>query len=109
MGSRDRPVDYPKLENYEPTKFMLPTSHYDEAKADRAVRFIENLKHTKGKWDGKHRLIAVNHVHAENQRNAQAALLDGNFLQRADVGHAFHVEQATHLSFFNLSHHVTAH
>jgi len=53
MGSRDRPVDYPKLENYEPTKFMLPTSHYDEAKADRAVRFIENLKHTKGKWDGK--------------------------------------------------------
>ena len=53
MGSRDRPVDYPKLEKYEPTKFMLPTSHYDEAKADRAVRFIENLKHTKGKWDGK--------------------------------------------------------
>ena len=53
MGSRDRPVDYPKLENYEPTKFMLPTSHYDETKADRAVRFIENLKHTKGKWDGK--------------------------------------------------------
>ena len=32
---------------------MLPTSHYDEAKADRAVRFIENLKHTKGKWDGR--------------------------------------------------------
>ena len=32
---------------------MLPTSHYDKKKADRAVRFIENLKHTKGKWDGK--------------------------------------------------------
>ena len=32
---------------------MLPTSHYDKAKADRAVRFIENLRHTKGKWDGK--------------------------------------------------------
>jgi phage terminase large subunit-like protein len=32
---------------------MLPTSHYDETKADRAVRFIENLKHTKGKWAGK--------------------------------------------------------
>ena len=32
---------------------MLETSHYDEAKADRAVTFIENLKHTKGKWDGK--------------------------------------------------------
>ena len=32
---------------------MLPTSHYDQKKADRAVTFIENLKHTKGKWDGK--------------------------------------------------------
>ena len=32
---------------------MLPTSHYDKAKADRAVKFIQNLKHTKGKWDGK--------------------------------------------------------
>lgn len=53
MGSRDRPKNYPKLKNYEPTKFILPTSHYDEVKADRAVRFIENLKHTKGKWDGK--------------------------------------------------------
>lgn len=32
---------------------MLPTSHYDKAKADRAVKFIQNLRHTKGKWDGK--------------------------------------------------------
>ena len=47
-----RPTDYPKLTDYEPTRFMLPSSHYDEAKADRAVRFIENLKHTKGKWAG---------------------------------------------------------
>ena len=31
---------------------MLPTSHYDKAKADRAVKFIENLRHTKGKWAG---------------------------------------------------------
>lgn len=51
--ARVRPADYPKLTNYEPTRFMLPTSHYDKAKADRAVTFIENLKHTKGKWDGK--------------------------------------------------------
>jgi phage terminase large subunit-like protein len=29
---------------------MLPTSHYDKAKADRAVAFIENLCHTKGEW-----------------------------------------------------------
>ena len=38
---------------YTPCKFMLPTSHYDKAKADRAVKFIQNLCHTKGKWDGK--------------------------------------------------------
>ena len=23
-----RPADYPKLQNYEPTRFMLDTSHY---------------------------------------------------------------------------------
>ncbi len=48
-----RPKSIPKLENYQPTRFMLPTSHYDKKKADKAVRFIEMLKHTKGKWAGK--------------------------------------------------------
>ena len=48
-----RPSNYPKLADYQPTRFMLPTSHYDEAKADRAVRFIENLRHTKGQWAGE--------------------------------------------------------
>ena len=32
-----RPAGYPKLKNYKPSNFMLPTSHYDKAKADRAV------------------------------------------------------------------------
>ena len=32
---------------------MLPDSHYDKDKADRAVAFIENLCHTKGKWAGQ--------------------------------------------------------
>ena len=32
---------------------MLKTSHYDKAKADRAIAFISNLRHTKGKWSGK--------------------------------------------------------
>ena len=32
---------------------MLPTSHYDKARADHAVAFIENLRHTKGVWAGK--------------------------------------------------------
>ena len=47
-----RPANYPKLADYRPTRFMLPTSHYDETLADRAVRFIENLRHAKGKWAG---------------------------------------------------------
>ena len=42
-----------KLENYKPTKFMADTSHYDETMADFAVRFIEELCHTKGTWAGK--------------------------------------------------------
>lgn len=37
---------------YTPSRFMLPTSTYNKAKADRAVKFIENLCHTKGKWAG---------------------------------------------------------
>ena len=52
MAKETRPKDYPKLKNYQPTRFMLPTSHYDKKKADRAVTFIENLCHTKGKWSG---------------------------------------------------------
>lgn len=48
-----RPVGFPKLQEYKPTRFMANTSHYDKAKADRAVLFIESLKHTKGKWEGK--------------------------------------------------------
>ena len=47
-----RPKNYPKLKDYKPSRFMLPTCHYDAAKADRAVTFIENLCHTKGKWAG---------------------------------------------------------
>lgn len=49
----ERPADFPRLTDYKPSRFMLPTSHYDEAKADRAVRFIEMLPHTKGEWEGK--------------------------------------------------------
>ena len=38
---------------YEPTRFMLPTSHYDRDRADRAVNFIHCLKHTKGDFYNK--------------------------------------------------------
>jgi len=42
---------------YSPSPFMLETSRYDMAKADRAVAFIENLCHTKGKWAGNKFLL----------------------------------------------------
>ncbi|MBR5356486.1 MAG: terminase large subunit, partial [Lachnospiraceae bacterium] len=42
-----------KLKDYTPTRFMLPTSHYDKEKADFAVNFIQCLSHTKGMWAGK--------------------------------------------------------
>jgi len=38
---------------YKPTRFMLPTSHYDKAQADFVVNFIQCLKHTKGRWAGQ--------------------------------------------------------
>ena len=52
-AKKNRPAEYPTLKNYKPTRFMLPDSHYDKTLADRAVRFIENLCHTKGRWSGK--------------------------------------------------------
>ena len=51
--TEQRPPEYPTLQHYQPSPFMLPDSHYDAALADRAVTFIENLRHTKGKWAGK--------------------------------------------------------
>ena len=36
------------------TRFMAEGSHYDKEKADIAVEFISNLKHTKGTWAGKY-------------------------------------------------------
>ena len=35
---------------YKPTRFMADGSHYDKQKADAAVKFFNQLKHTKGKW-----------------------------------------------------------
>ena len=48
-GSRKRVI----FMKYKPTKFMAKGSHYDSARADHAVNFIQCLKHTKGKWAGR--------------------------------------------------------
>jgi len=37
----------------KPTRFMLPTSKYVKANADRVVGFINALCHTKGTWHGQ--------------------------------------------------------
>lgn len=55
MGSADRQegaVDKLMAIKYTPTRFKLPTSKYDKAKADRAVGFMQMLKHTIGEWRG---------------------------------------------------------
>lgn len=49
----DKPIYMSKDIFYTPTRFMLPTSHYDKAKADRAVNFIQSMKHTKGAFYNK--------------------------------------------------------
>ena len=42
-----------KLKNYVPTKFKAKDSYYNKSAADRAVLFIESLKHTDGVWFNK--------------------------------------------------------
>ncbi len=46
-----------QLKNYTPTPFMAKDSTYDRTKADRAVAFIQSLRHTKGVWAGKQFLL----------------------------------------------------
>lgn len=36
MATEVRPKDYPKLKNYQPSRFMLPISHYDKKNDDVA-------------------------------------------------------------------------
>ena len=45
-----RPAGYPKLKNYKPSRFMLPTSHYDKAKAEKFL----NEKYGWTKYKNKH-------------------------------------------------------
>ena len=77
--------------------------------AGRVANGVHVPAHRHGKWNREHRLIAVDHVHTENQGNAQSALLDSDFLQRADALHALHVEQAAHLAGLDLADDVAAH
>ena len=42
-----------KLKQYTPTPFATPGSRYNPALADKAVAFINCLRHTKGEWYGQ--------------------------------------------------------
>lgn len=44
--------EFPRLKNYKPSRFKADGSVYKERFADSAVYFVNNLKHTKGKWHG---------------------------------------------------------
>ena len=50
----------------------------------------------------KGRLITVDHIHAEDQRNTQTALLDGDTLHVADLLHPLDIEQTAHLAAADL-------
>ena len=50
----------------------------------------------------------MNHIHAKDQRDAQAALFDGHLLQLADVLDTLHVEESSHLSGLDLVHDIAA-
>ena len=58
--------------------------------------------------DGEHRLIAVNHIHAEQQGDAQTGIFHGKFLYVADAVHAFQVEQAAYKALLNQFGHIAA-
>ena len=106
MSEREekRPVGKTGKKAYRPTRFMLPTSHYDKKRADRAVSFIQSLKHTKGVWAGKPFLLFpwqeqiirdIFGIQRDRRHRAMLpARLSGRFIYRR--GRAASVECAGH-------------
>lgn len=45
--------DFKSLKNYKPSRFKAAGSVYKERFADAAVYFVNNLRHTKGRWYGE--------------------------------------------------------
>lgn len=42
-----------KKDLFVPSRFMLPTSYFDDRRAQFVIDFIRQLKHTKGEWHGE--------------------------------------------------------
>ena len=45
----------------------------------------------------------MNHVHTYEQRNAQTAVLDGDFLQSLDLIEPFDIENSAHVSLCDIA------
>ncbi|MVB09474.1 hypothetical protein CAFE_01300 [Caprobacter fermentans] len=45
--------DFRTLKSYKPSRFKATGSVYKERFADSAVYFVNNLRHTKGRWYGE--------------------------------------------------------
>ena len=63
----------------------------------------------KGQRNGEDRLVAVDNIHADDERYAQSALFDGDVLQFANLVGPLQVEHTAHLSCGNLRPHVGVH
>ena len=108
------------LAHSPPSGFAAHVHHGAECPADaigrslkcrNACRVADGLHvpaHRQCQRDGEDGLVAVNHIHAENQWDAQPALLDGHFLQLADVLDTLHVEESAHFSGLDLVHDIAA-
>ena len=59
-----------------------------------------------GERDREHGLVAVDYVHAHQQRNAQTAVLDGDVLESLDLVESLDVEYAAHVAFCNVATHL---
>ena len=57
---------------------------------------------TQGQRDWENGFISVNHIHTEDQRNFQPALLNRHFLNSPDFHYGFYIKKPSHFSFFYL-------
>ena len=64
--------------------------------------FIASVSHEQER-DREHRLVTMNYVHTYEQRDAQTAVLDGDFLQSLDFVKPFDVENSAHVALGDIA------
>ena len=96
------------LRRTSPAGIARNVDHRGEGPADtggNTGRTLDGLHVPRGRQaerNRKGRLITVDHIHAEDQRNTQTALLDGDTLHVADLLHPLDIEQTAHLAAADL-------